>query len=277
MQLTEESTSQYANLGWTTVHYNDAGAGEPVVLIHGGGLGANSWSNFVLNIGPLSEHYRVLALDVPGFGKSGPLVVKDEPRYTVFVRAIRDLLDQLGLEKVHLIGNSQGGATALEFAVDHPERTGRVVMMGTAPVGTPSLFAVSPMEGLKAVVECYKDPSYDNFRKMFDLMLYDGSKVPDDVLRARIASVQDHHRTNWLDSRQAPRRNLVLELPDVESRILLIHGREDIMSPLEVSVSLLGLLRNSELHVWNHCGHWAQYEHADQFNRLVLDFLQHDD
>jgi pimeloyl-ACP methyl ester carboxylesterase len=274
--LTEESTSHYADLGWTKVRYNDVGEGEAVVLIHGGGLGAYGWSNFALNIPALAAKYRVLAVDMPGFGKSDPIVITDEPRYTVFVRAIKDLLDHLGIEKAHLVGNSQGGATALEFVVDHPDRTGKVVMMGTANVGVPIMYAPYPGEGLKSVVAVYRNPDFEHFRAMFDLMLYDGSKVPDELLRTRMDGADDTHRVNWLASRGAPRRNLTPQLETVTAPVLLIHGRQDNMAPLELSVTLLGLLKNSQLHAWNECGHWAQYEHADRFNRMVLDFLEHD-
>jgi 2-hydroxy-6-oxonona-2,4-dienedioate hydrolase len=67
------------------------------------------------------------------------------------------------------------------------------------------------------------------------------------------------------------------ELPDVQAPVLLIHGRNDSMAPLELSITLVAVLPRAELHVFSQCGHWAQYEHADKFNRLVLDFLLHDD
>ena len=70
--LTEEGTSRYATVDGVKVHYNEAGSGPPVVMLHGGGPGASGWSNFGTNVGPLSERFRVILMDLPGFGKSDP-------------------------------------------------------------------------------------------------------------------------------------------------------------------------------------------------------------
>src|SRR5271170_7551193 len=96
--ITDESTSKSIDLGWINIGYNDVGSGDlPIVLLHGGGPGASSWSNFVKNIPVLAERYRVLAVDQPGFGKSDALVMK-EPRNVVNARAVKELMDALGIE-----------------------------------------------------------------------------------------------------------------------------------------------------------------------------------
>jgi pimeloyl-ACP methyl ester carboxylesterase len=278
VDLDANSTSKVADIGWIKIHYHDVGAGEPVVLLHGGGPGASSWSNFVLNIGALAEHFRVIALDMPGYGKSGPIVIKDEPRPDVSARAVRDVLDVLGLERAHVVGNSMGGATALTYAVNYPERTGKVVMMGAAPIGQGLMFTpMLPTYGIRALFDVFMEPTFESFRKMFDLMVYDSSSVPDDVLKARVSAMDETHRRNFIESMSGAQRNLLPELPNVDAPVLLIHGRNDTMCPLELSLALLPLLKNSQLHVFNKCGHWAQYEHAEKFNRMVVDFLTHDD
>src|ERR1051325_8799505 len=94
-ELTEESTSKYAQAGSIKLHYNEAGSGTVVVMLHGGGPGASGWSNFQRNIGPLSGSHRVLLVDQPGFGKSD-YVPLTEPLPTITARAVRALLDTLG-------------------------------------------------------------------------------------------------------------------------------------------------------------------------------------
>ena len=74
-QLTEEATSKYATVDGVKIHYNEAGSGDPLVMLHGGGPGASGWSNFATNIGPLSERFRVILMDLPGFGKSDSVTV----------------------------------------------------------------------------------------------------------------------------------------------------------------------------------------------------------
>lgn len=272
---TDAETAKTANLGWITIGWNEAGSGDKtVILLHGAGAGASSFSNFVLNFGPLSEHYRVLAVDQPGYGKSDPMVMT-EPRNTVNARAVKDLMDHLGIEKASLVGNSMGGATALCFAVDYPERLDKMILMGSGGSGA-TLFGMQPSEGGKALQACYHDQSFETFRRFFDVMLYNGKAVPDEVLRRRAESVSKPHVEAWLKSTGIPQRSLINDLPNVKHQALIIHGRNDRVVTPEAGVQLLSLLPNSQLHMFNRCGHWVQYEHAEEFNRMVVDFLEHD-
>ena len=273
-QYTDESTAHVEDLGWTKIGYNDAGTGNPpVFLLHGAGAGASSWSNFVLNFGHFAEHFRTIAMDQPGYGKSDPWLAKTEARNTANARAVRDLMDKLGIEKASILGNSMGGATALAFAVDYPDRLEKMVLMGSGG-GGPMLFGQQPSEGGKALQACYFDQSFETFRKFFDIMLYDGSAVPDEVLRARASSVSKPHVDAWVESRSGPTRSIIGDLANVKTPTLIIHGRNDRVVAPEASLQLLSALQNSELHMFNQCGHWVQYEKAAQFNKMVLEFLQ---
>src|SRR5437667_7950463 len=141
--LTYESTSRTACLrrlppplsgghppspgaGDLTLHYHEAGTGAPLVLLHGGGPGASAWSNWKQNLAPFAAHFRVLAVDQPGYGRSDKPVIKGG-MWEFYARAVRGLLDELGLEQAHFIGNSLGGGTTLKFALDYPDRPDRLV------------------------------------------------------------------------------------------------------------------------------------------------------
>ena len=272
-QHTEESTRNVEDLGWIKIGYNDGGTGNPpVILLHGSGAGASSWSNFVLNFNFFAEHYRTIAMDQPGYGKSDPWVAKSEARNTANARAVKDLMDKLGIEKASLLGNSMGGATAMAFAVDYPDRLEKMVLMGSGG-GGPTLLSQQPSEGSKALQACYFDQSFETFRKFFDIMLYDGSAVPDDVLRARVNSISKPHLEAWRESQGGPIRNILADLPNVKTPTLIIQGRNDRVVAPEASLQLLSALPNSQLHMFNQCGHWVQYEQAGDFNKMVLDFL----
>ena len=102
---TFESTSRYAQVRAgdreITLHYHEAGAGPTVVLLHGGGPGASSWSNFGRNIGVLAQHFRVLAVDQPGYGHSDKLAEHEQyNRYSA--AALLALFDHLGLERAYI-------------------------------------------------------------------------------------------------------------------------------------------------------------------------------
>jgi 2-hydroxy-6-oxonona-2,4-dienedioate hydrolase len=273
MQAESTDVERTVDLGWITLGYDDVGVGDPpMILLHGAGAGATSRSNFVANIPALATAGRVLAVDLPGFGRSDPYVMTDEPRGTVSARAICGLMDSLGIEKANFVGNSLGGGVALTFAVDFPERVNRLVIMGSGGASVP-LFTVRPTEGIKALQAAYRDPTLPKFRAFFDIMLYDGSKVSDEVLQQRIASVKQEYVDAWIESYKSPERTLAGELGKVVAPVLILHGRDDRIVPLEGGLSLLSSLPNSELHAFNHCGHWVQYEQARRSTRWLSSFL----
>jgi pimeloyl-ACP methyl ester carboxylesterase len=102
-----------------------AGAGEAVVLLHG--LGATKGS-FLPTVAALADSFRLIAVDLPGFGDSvKPLRAAYHPPF--FARAVVDLMDALGLQRAHVIGNSMGGRIALEMGLRHPERVKRLALL----------------------------------------------------------------------------------------------------------------------------------------------------
>jgi pimeloyl-ACP methyl ester carboxylesterase len=141
--ITFESTSRLVKAGDVTLHLNEVGDGPPLVLLHGSGPGATSWSNFKQNLPALSQHFRVLAVDQPGYGKSDkPPFSREDSIFQVTSRALVGLFDELGIEQAHILGNSLGGANALRFAIDHPERVSRMVLM--VPGARPSTSSPRP-------------------------------------------------------------------------------------------------------------------------------------
>ena len=270
--LSEEATSKYAQAGSIRVHYNDVGTGDAVIFLHGGGPGATSWSNFFKSVGAISAQYRCLLVDQPGFGKSDS-VTMTEPRSTVNARAVRDLMDALGIEKASLVGNSMGGGTAVNFAIDYPDRIEKLIIMGSGG-GSPPIFAPTPTEGIKILNEVFENPSVEGLRRLINVMLYDGSMVPDEVLEQRYKTIMDNPA--HLEARRASvqtQRDVSAQLSGIQAPTLVLHGRNDRVVPLENGLRLIGSIPTSRLVIFNQCGHWAQYEHSDVFNRLLLDFL----
>src|SRR5262249_45606779 len=113
----------------------EAGTGPAVVMLHGGGPGASGVSNYSRNIDALAKNFRVIVPDMPGYGRSAKGVDHDDP-FGCLADAIRGLLDELGVDTAHLIGNSYGGAAALRLALDTPDRVARLVLMGPGGIGT---------------------------------------------------------------------------------------------------------------------------------------------
>lgn len=253
--------------------YLDAGSGEPVLMLHGSGPGVSGTANWQRNIGPLSQRFRVLAPDIVGFGAT------ERPDDVVYsLRTWTDhvwaFLDALGIERTAIVGNSLGGRIALQMATDHPERISRMVLMGSPGVG------MTPTEGL-AALRAY-EPSHDAMRHLLkNYFAVDPDLITEELVEIRYrASVADGafdaYRAMFTDPRHKGSELGITaeEVRAISTPALLVHGREDKVVPLAVSVTMLDLLPNADLHVFSRCGHWTQIERADEFSALVADYLE---
>jgi 2-hydroxy-6-oxonona-2,4-dienedioate hydrolase len=275
MELTYENTSRMLDTPSGRIHINEAGSpdAEPVIMLHGSGPGATGWSNFSKNIPVLAEKYHVVAADMPGWGESDTVSWQERNH----PKAVADLMDVLGIEKATVIGNSMGGGTTVRFGYEYPERVIRLITMGSSS-GTTGLFGAGGLtEGLKILQRGYREPSFEVMRELVDVMTFDSSFATDELIQARADMVASHpeHNKNFLD---AVGKRAVVELDHdkvrtIKAPTLLFHGRDDRVVPFEHSLRLVSLIPNSRLVLINRCGHWLQIEHADEFNRLVIEFI----
>lgn len=278
--ITEASTSQYIDVQEGEiqggVHINDMGSGkEVVVMLHGSGPGASGWSNYHRNVQAFVDAgYRVLLVDSPGFNKSLPIVTKS--RDGAYSQAIKGVMDKLGIDKAHFVGNSMGAATAMRMAVDYPQYVDKLIMMGGGSVG-PSTAMPMPTEGLKRLQGVYRNPTIESLRLMLDIFVYDPSTLTEDLIQGRFDNMmrRPEHLTNFLESLKisAGRSNYSHLLSTLKLPTLIIWGRDDRFVPTDIGLRMLWGMPDAELHVFSRCGHWAQWEHAEKFNQLVLNFL----
>lgn len=253
-------------------NYLEAGQGDPVVLIHGSGPGVTSYANWRLVLPALAENFRVLAPDMVGFGFSErPANIK----YGVQTWAdqVVGLMDTLELPTTHLVGNSFGGAIALRIATQHPDRVGKLVLMGS--MGVP--FPIT--EGLERVWGY--EPSFENMRKVLDVFAYSRDLVNDELAEVRYrGSIQPGFQESFAAMFPAPRQRWVEAMCTPEDdirrlphRTLIVHGREDQVIPVQTSLRLMELIDNADLSVFSHCGHWSMIERTEDFNRSVSEFF----
>ena len=260
------------------LHYNDAGHGdETVVMLHGSGPGASGWANFNRNVDAFVDAgYRVILMDCPGWGKSDSVVCSGS-RSELNARALKGLLDAIGILRVHIIGNSMGGHSAVAFALANPERVGKLVLMGGG-TGGPSQFVPMPTEGIKLLQALYREPTLDNLKRMLNVFVFDTSALTEELMQTRLANMlaRRDHLENFVKSLAANPK----QFPDVGHRLseiaapaLVIWGRDDRFVPMDVGLRLVWGMQDADLHVFGRCGHWAQWEHAAKFNQMVLEFL----
>lgn len=281
-ELTDAATTRFVDVKEgileTRLHVNDAGEGPAVVMLHGGGPGASGWSNFYRNIGPFTDAgFRVLLLDCPGFGQSDPRVTTEGFDF-VNALAVRGLLRELGIEKAHLIGNSLGGASAVRFALDYPANIDRLVLMGPAAMGS-SIFTPLPMEGIKLLGKVYQQASMEALNEMLEVFVFDPNAITEELREARFKSMMRNggeHMKNFIASMQqstAPVPDLSARLGEITAKTLATHGVNDRMVPMDHALKVASGIPDCRLVMFNRCGHWVQWEHADEFNRIVIDFL----
>lgn len=288
--LTQESTSKFVQTKHWKLHYNEAGEGHPVIMLHGTGPGATGWSNFNRNLAPLAEKYRVILLDFPGWGKSdtvdvGALVSSDpsvgENRGDVNALAVKELMDELGMETAALVGNSMGGGCVQSFNMLYPERLSHFITMGSGAPGTNIILPGGPQEGIKIIRETYENPTPENFTRLIKVMVYDDSFVSEELAKQRsdAALANRDHLANWLKSfggggaSAVPNPKMVESILTCKVPALVFHGRDDRTVPIEGSLRLVSMLPDATLVIFNKCGHWAQVEHADTFNWMVSEFI----
>lgn len=288
MTYTKESVQHSAKAGDITLTYYEAGpdaqpsqvgGGLPLVMLHGGGPGASAWSNFGRALPHFAATIRTLLVDQPGFGGSDkPPVVGNYYRHAADY--VVKLLDELGIERVHLLGNSLGGGTAMRLALSYPDRVGRLILMGPGGLSL-NLFHADPTEGVQRLMDFGADPTREKLRAFIKTMVVDQSLVTDELVEERFADAtapgaQEAMRSmgmSFWNPETAEDGMLWREAHRLRKHTLLTWGREDRVNPLDGAFAALKLIPKAQLHVFPNCGHWAQIEAAEEFAEISTAFL----
>lgn len=278
-----EVTTMQLRTGQYTTYLNRSGVGnkEAILFLHGSGPGVGGWANWQFALPALGDQFDCVAPDMIGYNKSEHLEhAPGDVRgwLDVWMRQLDGLLDALGLEKVHLVGNSMGGALALHFLDRRPERVAKAVLMGT--VGAP--FTLTPQ--LDALWGFYDDPTPEHMKQAMRYFVYDPQTVGNDldaIAENRFAAAMEPQIARSFGAMfPAPRQQHVDDLVLPAERIaaiaqptLLIHGRDDGIVPLETSLYLLQHLQRPQLHVFGQCRHWVMVEYRHSFHQLLRNFF----
>jgi len=275
-KLDFESTSHYVE-GQYRLHYHEAGQGPALVLLHGSGPGVSGWSNFKGNLPDLSKTFRVIVPDMPGFGLSDRVELpRAYPR--VAADAVAFLMEQLGLDKAHVLGNSMGGYVAAELALAHPDRVERLVLMGPGGLAV-SIFNPDPSEGARRLTEFMSNPTREGMVAWVDCMVADKRVVDDELIDERMANALrpgaiESAINIFMSLAQHPEEVPLYARADrIKQPTLITWGRDDRMLPFEQSIFAFRRMPRAELHVFSRCGHWAQVERKEEFERVVTEFL----
>jgi 3-oxoadipate enol-lactonase len=246
--------------------WRETGDGEPVVFLHGLGGSRTSWEPQLTG---LRTEFRCIAWDMPGYGVSVPVVPLT---FATIADSVARLLDDAGVERAHLVGESFGGMHALHTALRHPDRVGRLVLANTSPAfgldGTdPDAWRAARLEPLNAgltpadiaeqVLTSVAGPGLS--ADMLAMRAAGFARIPPAGLRAAVECLPFH--------------NLLDRLTDIRCPALVIAGELDAETPVDYSRILVDGLPDAELVVLDGVGHLAVSEVPGSFNRLARDFL----
>ncbi len=284
-ELTKEATRRSAKAGDLTLNYFEAGPDAtgalPLVMLHGGGPGASAWGNFGPCLARFATRFRTLLVDQPGFGDS------DKPEITghffeFAADALAAMLGEIGVDKVHLLGNSLGGGTAVRFALKYPGRVGRLVLMGPGGLSL-NVFSPDPTEGIKRLYDfgAAPGPSKAKLEAFLRTMVVDQSLITEELVEQRFAHATAPGAAEAMASMGASFAKpdtyedgfLWRDAYKLRPPVLLTWGREDRVNPLDGALAGLKLIPKASLHVFPNCGHWAQIEAAEEFFTVVSDYL----
>jgi 2-hydroxy-6-oxonona-2,4-dienedioate hydrolase len=253
-------------------------AGDPskpaLVFLHGTGGHAEA---YVRNLAAHGEHFNTYAIDMLGHGYTDkPDYDYELPRY---VEHVRNFLDAVGLQKAAFSGESLGGWVASHFTVTHPERVTKLVL-NTAGGEKIDMNALARIRELtQAAVD---DPSWERLKTRLEFLMYDKSLVHDDLVGSRQRIYANP------EMRRAMAHVLSMHTPEARQRFALTNEQwaaikvptlvlwtsHDPTAKVEVGEKLASLIPGARLVVMQNCGHWPQFEDANEFNRIHIDFLR---
>jgi pimeloyl-ACP methyl ester carboxylesterase len=251
------------------LHYLEAGRGAPVVLLHGLGGDGSRWGP---NIEPLAKDFHVFALDQIGFGES------DKPLANYHTGMLAEFLvgflKAAGISKASLVGNSMGAGVALYTAVHYPEMVDRIVLADGGGFRSPNAAPAPPTPEALRRRQLQNSVTRDETREFFRILFHDKSlvteKMVDEQLMLRLRAAFTITKMQEAGERGSLSEQ---EVHAVKAPTLVVWGKYDELANPAGADRLEKTIPGARKVIIDDCGHMPQLERADEFNRLVREFL----
>lgn len=271
-------SAQYAEIEGCDVCYVDVGEGPALLLVHGLGGSMTNWA-------PTIEHFRgthrVVALDLPGFGRSG--IPEGDADVELFARTVRSLLWRLGIERVSVAGNSMGGLLSLYLALEHPDMIENLVLVDSAgghrfPRALSRALRRLPLSWLKTMVLFFVSivPRYSLLYRVagvYNLNPYTRVLLDEACGTARRPDVERYMEWYISATRMALGTCYAGRCGELSKPTLIVWGQKDMGLPLKVGQALNVLINGSYLVAVPRAAHVPQLDQPELFNAAVERFL----
>ncbi len=269
---------QYVSAGGLKLRYLEAGAGPPVILLHGASLGSSA-DVFIRNLGPLADAgFRAIAFDSPGFGLSDtPANLSNGFRSGMILK----FMDALGLQRAALAGHSQSGGPAVQIALQNPDRVSHVIVLGTGSLLPPADDGKGKAESaVQQRLErrmAAQEPTLEDTRKLLEATLFHTALITPEELALRhsrsigpaFAAFCARNDLADAEPAKAPAAPLWKRLPEVSQPMLMLFGREDRAKAFERATALKAQMPQLDLQIIEGCKHLVPWDAADLWVRLA--------
>ncbi|UAM97088.1 alpha/beta hydrolase [Polaribacter litorisediminis] len=269
--------SKFIEIDGMQVHYRDEGKGFPIVLVHGTASSLHTWNDWTKQ---LTKNYRVIRMDLPAFGITGPNKNAD---YSIkaYTNFLHQFLEEIKVDKFHLAGNSLGGNIAWNYTAEHPEKIEKLILIDASGLPTnkeqPAIFKMAKTPVLNSLF-LYVTPKFF-IKKNMKEVYGNESKITDELITRyhkmalRVGNRQAFIDRAKIDFKLGTKSNLE-KLKSIQTPTLLIWGAKDTWIPLDNGKRMDKALPNSKLVVLENSGHVPMEENPEESLAILEEFIR---
>jgi pimeloyl-ACP methyl ester carboxylesterase len=268
--------SKFVEIDGMQVHYRDEGKGFPIVLIHGTASSLHTWNDWTTE---LKKKYRVIRMDLPAFGITGPNKNAD---YSIksYTQFLHSFLSKINIDTFYLAGNSLGGNIAWNYAAENPDKIEKLILVDASGLPTnkpqPAIFKMAKTPILNSLF-LYITPKFI-IKKNIEEVYADDAKVTDKLvtrfhkMALRVGNRQAFIDRAKMDFKLGSKSNLE-KLKSIQTPTLLIWGAKDLWIPLDNGKRMDSLLPTSKLMILDNSGHVPMEENPIESLAVLKQFL----
>lgn len=265
-------SSKFMNLEGMEVHYRDEGTGIPIVLIHGTAASLHTWDDWTKGLS--KENFRVIRMDIPAFGLTGP-----HPAHDYSINSYTNFLDKflsaLDVDSIYLAGNSLGGNIAWNYAAEYPHKVQKLMLIDASgfPGKLPWIFGLAQTPVLNGIIRYITPRSI--IKNNLEQVYFDDEKITDDLIeRYHKMTLRDGNRQAFIERAKTNYADYTSKLKTLNTETLIIWGAQDTWVSVSQGKKFESILPNAKLIVLENTGHVPMEESPEESLNEAIKFLK---